>query len=322
LPIVLAVTASVDYVALQPRMYEASAKMLFYTTPTDVAPTGSPYSYATAAEQQAEVLIELLKTRSFVTAVGRRGPLADYLAAQTQPGGPMSLIRRVLHKVGLSFTPAPPQPDDLVVEQLSRGVQVTPLPPQIVSVSFAAPDGRVAAGTVQAIVDEFSDELVSVRRSQAQAVVTFFEQQLAAQDKEGLAADAAVSRYLDTHPQQRSPGALPDPTLTALRRTADATRQQYNNLQYELDQARLDLAALSQPAATDFRLVDAPTVPPRPASLSKDLLRALVGGLGGGLFLSLAGLLVLTAADGTLRRPEDVRSALGLPLVGTVPRLS
>ena len=313
-PVVLALVASIGTVLLQPRVYESSAKLLFYGSSMDVAPAGSPYSYLTAADQQAGVLRELITTRSFATSVGQRGPLADYLLQQPASSGGLSgLIHKFLGQGGSS-----PSVDDLVYSELNQKVSVVAAPPQLVSVTFQARDPAVAAGTVKAIIDQFSDEVLQSRKVQAQAVVDFFTTQLTEQDGQVAAADGAVTRYLAAHPSART---AQDPALIALQHTADLARQRYQSLSLQLDQARLDLAAQNQSGGAGFRLIDPASTPTQPLSLRVTALRSLLGGLAGGLIVAALALLVLTAADTSLRRPDDVTKALGLRLAGSIPRL-
>lgn len=315
-PIVLALAATIGITAALPRGYEASARIVVVGALVDVAPPGSPYGDLTPAEQEAGVLKSLLATRTFCVNVAHRGPLGSYLA----DGHGAGLLTRLKQLLGVSGRPpSAAAADDQAYSLLSQSVTVVATPPQVVTITFQVPDAQVAAGTVSAIVDEFSSETRAARRAQAEAVTTFLTKQVAEQDTVIANADAAVNQYLNAHPQQRAATAVTDVALDGLRHTADMARQQYQALLLQLDQARLDLAAQSQPGSPDFRVVDQPD--PQPASLAKALLRASLTGLAGGLLVSLAGLLLLTAVDTSLRRPEDVGATLGLRVAGTIPRV-
>jgi uncharacterized protein involved in exopolysaccharide biosynthesis len=112
--------------------------------------------------------------------------------------------------------------------------------------------------------------------------------------------------------------------LAALRQTDDLTRQRYEALRAKLDQANLNLQALQGPGGVNgapFRVIDRAAIPTGPVSRAKTLFAAGGGALGAGLGLAVLMLLVLTVADSSIRRPEEVERLLGLPFAGSIPRL-
>jgi uncharacterized protein involved in exopolysaccharide biosynthesis len=311
--LVLSVVVAVLMVMAQPRSSESSAK-IWLDAP--VLTSAGAQSTATTADQSAAVLKELLRTHAFSTKVGARGGLADALAATPDSsGGILSRAQRMLARFGFGRILSRPQPiDERVYDTLNKDVKVESDGPQVVTISFHAASAEVAQGTVQALLDQFSDEILSVRRAQSKTVVDFFAQQVKDQQAALSAADMTVSQYLAAHPQLRGT----DTTLLALQHAADLARQRYQTLVLELDQAKLDQTAQEQ-AGAGFRVIDPPGLA-LSGGLAKTVLRATVGGLAAGLMLTLFFLLALTAADTSLRRPEEVSGALGLRLVGTVPR--
>jgi uncharacterized protein involved in exopolysaccharide biosynthesis len=316
MPLFLALAISVSFALAQPRTYESSARIWFYGSNFILA----GQSNTGVADQQAAVLRELLDSRSFCAEIGRRGPLANYLEAAAAV--PSSFLNRLAAKFGLSGWSATSGPvDDSVYAILRRTVKVGASGPQVVAITFDAPSPEVATGTVQALVDQFSDEILANRRTQAQVVVDFFDQQVKAQADAVAAADASLRKYLAAHPLSRTSGPDADVTLIALQRTADQARRQYDQSLPELDQAKLDLAAQQQAGGAGFRLIDPPSLPGRPTRLLSVLLRPAVAGLSAGLFLAAISLLALTAADSSLRRADEARRALGLRLVGEIPRI-
>jgi uncharacterized protein involved in exopolysaccharide biosynthesis len=204
---------------------------------------------------------------------------------------------------------------------LTANATALPAGPQIVTLTFVTGDPTVAAGTVRAMIDQFSEELNGRRHAQLDAAIAFYQQRLKAQEAALASADAKVSQYLVDHPDQRLANAIPDVTLVGLKRSDDLARQDYENMLQKLDQARLDLAALTQPGAGAFRVIDEPNVPLRPLSLMKKFIFAAGAGTAAGLAVSLLGLLLLTLADTSLRRPQEIEELLGLRLVGTIPKL-
>jgi uncharacterized protein involved in exopolysaccharide biosynthesis len=88
----------------------------------------------------------------------------------------------------------------------------------------------------------------------------------------------------------------------------------------KLSDARLQLAAQDQPAASGFRLLDSPVVPDQPKGFRKAALFAGLGGLTVGLTIMLAALMVLTWTDETSRARRELETMFGRRVVGSVPR--
>lgn len=318
-PVVIALVASIGLAVTRPRTYEATAQLWFDPlTSSQAALTG----YVSPAEQAQGELRELLKTRSFCSLIGRNGPLASALLAGQGPNDPVAAITNFLRGVPSSAATSNPQAlDDLLFETINRYTTLTVSGPQVVAISFDYSDPTVAAGTAQTMVDQFSDQLLGIRRSVAQASVDFYTGQLQTQQTEVAAADEAVRAYLVAHPDQRVPGALEDTQLVQLRRADDLARAHTQDLVQRLDTAKLDIAAAKQPGAAGFRVIDSPIVPYRSKGFVKSAALAAGGGLVAGLFLMLVGLLLLTAADDSVHRAQDVPEDLSRRVVGSVPRV-
>ena len=312
MPLLLAGAMSIGISLAQPRSFESSARIWFYGS--SLSPNAAQPGVS-VADRQAAVFYELLGSRAFDLKVGQRGPLTAYVAATN---GPRSLLSRGLAKLGLSsLAGQPPSVDDQVSTILSKRVAVVPGGPEVVAITFRAADPEVAKGTVQALVDQFSDEVLANRKTEAQTVVDFFEQQVKDQAAAVASAGADLSKYVAAHPR----AAGTDVTLIALQHTADAAKQRYDESLLQLGQAKLDLAAQSQAGGSGFRVIDPPTTPSQPLSRLPDLLRAGMGGLLAGLLVAACGLIALTAADSSVRRAAEIRQALGLRVVGEIPLL-
>jgi uncharacterized protein involved in exopolysaccharide biosynthesis len=318
--LILIVTAGI--IVIRPPAYQSTAR-LWVDRQTALPQTNATVDnpYLTPAQNETAALQELLSTQYFCVKVGRRGPLAQYLA--THPSS-----SNLLSKLGAMFTSSsdarPATPSALngsVYDVLSKGVLVFPTGPQVVEVTFTYGNPQVAAGTVQAVVDQFLDEVLATRRAQQDTGVNFYKQQVQQAQNDLATADGHVNAYLNQHPELRSTSAVPDTKLIQLQRDDDLARQRYEGLLDKLDQAQISAASVSAPGASGYRVLDAAQVPSGSTLSKTALVQALGLGLGLGLLVLVAGLVVLTVSDTTLRRPEDVEQALGLRLVGSVPRV-
>src|SRR5216683_2540489 len=131
-PLILALAASLGFVLIQPRTYEATANIRF-EQPTSEAANAA---YVSPADQGVAQFRELLKTRSFSGKVGRRGPLADDLVATNAAASdPVSWILTKFSGSGGRSLDDPNVVDDLLVDTLNKKTTVVSSGPQIVSIS-------------------------------------------------------------------------------------------------------------------------------------------------------------------------------------------
>lgn len=314
LPIVLCLIASLSFVAMQPRTYESTGGMWFQsnTIAGDINrssqdPTPTPAAAAT------NVFHELIDTRAFCLKVASRGPLASYLsdprhATQDPLSQASGLVSRVTGKSSSSAQPNRQTLDDSMVYILQHNVTVTASGPHIVRLRMTFPDGNVAAGTLRALLAQFSDEVLTTLRSQ-QALT---KSQLDSRQRELQDAEGAVSRYTAGHPELRTTGAPPDAVLEQLQQAANQARQRYSDAATQYDQMRV------QGDTSNFRIIDNPAPPSKPVSWLNSLLFAAVGGGVAGLLLSTVALLLMVLGDRTVANEAELES-LGVKSVGSVP---
>lgn len=320
--VAVALLLSMAFVVVQPRTYEATGRMWFQST--NIAGDTTPANtYLAPADVATGVFLELLNTRTFCLAVGKRGPLAAYLS---QPGhmpapDPLTAVSSVVERArgGGSDTSQQQVLDDAVQNVLQKRVRVVATGPQIVTVTFDYTDGRVAAGTLSAILDQFSDQVLTAQRVQNQQQLSFYDQQVVNQQKQVTDADAAVARYLTQHPELRVAQPPPDATFSGLQEVANQAHQHYGELLQQQDTARIQQSNLSQGTSSQFRVIDPPLLPHRPVSLLKTVLFAAAGGLGVGFLVALVALVVVVYTSHTVTTPGEVERSLSLKVVGSIP---
>jgi uncharacterized protein involved in exopolysaccharide biosynthesis len=306
----------------QPRMYESTAQL--WVDRTSIREIRPDNAFFSPADTQTGVFAELLTTRAFCVKVGHRGPLADYLMQRHQIAG-YDPLQPELGSLGWlggrfgSLSPTPEREDDAIFQTITKGARVSASGAEIVAITFGYPDPGVVSGTLQALVDQFLEEVQGNRKAQARAAVDFYQQRANEQEPLLAAADARIDRYLADHPQQVS--GTPDATLSQLRRDDDLIRRRYESFLQKLDDASLTVAEADLAAPNGFRLIDAPRTPTQPLGrfANKTVLALIAGGVGLGMFVSAIGLVLLYLADHSLRRPDDVEPALGLHVVASAP---
>lgn len=321
-PLVICALISLGFVTVQPGVFAATAKiwvdrpLLAATTPSNI--------YQTPADEQAAVLEELIKTRSFCILAAARGTLPGDLQ-QENSAAAHEPINRALSllpgQTSRSATLNQERLDDLVFQTISHGTTVLASGPNIVAVTFQYGHAGVAAATARGIIDQYVDEVLGGQRSDAKAAVDFYAAQLKSARTDLAGADTKVLNYLDAHPEQRLPTAIPDASLSQLKLDDDQARQRYQTLQSKLDQAELSAAIAQETTPNGFRLIDAPLTPNAPVSRVKLYLQGGGAGLGAGLMLSVLCLIALTLLDTSIRSAQDVETNIRYRLVGVVPRI-
>ena len=320
-PVALVLLISVSVVYLQPRAYDATAKLwvdkdLLGTTAVDT-------SFSAPADTQVAVLQELLKTRSFAVKVAARGPLVAALMSRRTAAAndPVSQLSNAVQGKSTSSGPlTQEQQDDLVFATITAAAKADSSGPNIVTVTYRDADPDVAAAVAQGIVDQFIVELLSNQRAQASTAADFYTGQVKTAGVDLTAKDAAVYDYLTAHPEQQMATAIPDLTVSQLRRDDDLARTRYESLLAKLDSANLQAQLANDPTPSGLRVIDPALSPRKPVSRTTQLLEAGGAGLISGLGLMLLCLVVLTLADTSLRHAAEVEIMTGLTVAGDIPR--
>jgi len=323
-PVCLVLVAAAGVTALQPRTYTSTARIwVDRQTALGTSTSSDNNPYVDISVQESNTLAELIRTRSFCSQVGRRSHLSDSIASRPITPG---LTSRILAKVGLApatpaHLPSPAQVDDSVYTLVNANATAVPSGANIIDVSFTYSDPQLAANAAQALVDQFISEIQANGRAQAQAAADFYGSQAKQALADQTATSAKVYDYLAAHPELRPDNAVPDAKLIQLRADDTAARARYESIRSKLDQASINLAGYDAAGASGFRVLDPAQFPSSSTVNRKLLVQVLGGGLALGLLIFLVGLIALTLADTTLRRPEEVEPALGLRVVASAPRL-
>jgi uncharacterized protein involved in exopolysaccharide biosynthesis len=273
-----------------PARYEASATLWLDTPPPDNSSVTHPDpAQTTQAAQAQSLLYELLRTNHFRLRVAGRGPLEQYLRSNPPAGwSPTALLRKLRRQ---------PAFDRQIEEALAGHVATMPEGPQILTIKFQSEDPDVAAGSLQALVDEFQAERASLTALRARGSVAYFEQQL---ESARLSEQAIIDQTAEYRRQHPSAGST-DPMLSALREAQQAAAAAVVDATNALHRASVTVANPSVDPST-LRVLDAPTVPPGPIRGRKALVLAVVGGLFAGAVVAFAGAFAIASWPG--RRDE------------------
>lgn len=310
-PLLAALVCTAGFVLIQPASYQSSATLWA---------SGGGVGTQSAAQAQADIVNQFLKTNSFASDVAQNGPLGAYL--NTHPSAvPGAGIRSQIEGVfGIGGSGQKASADG-IRQYLDAHVTMTQLGPSELIVTVSAPSPDLAKGTALALITQLTSSEVAARTASLQAQLALYESQLQDQAK-ALSDDlAAVKAYLAAHPNlaSNSTAASTDAQLAVLQDGATVARQTYVALLAQIDKTRSDLALAEQPNLAPFRVVDSPQTPATQTLFGRQQLIAIAAGLLAGVLLVGGVGALLVRLDTTVHSPEEVQAMVGLPVIGSTP---
>src|SRR5262249_2892503 len=139
----------------------------------------------TGADSQANALSELLQTRAFALSVAREANLASTLDQGTRSDSQ----RR----------------DDALFLEISQHVPVQAQGNNLIEISYASRNPKVAQQVVAAVIHNYSQRIQSLFIVQAQNLLNTYQAQLAQAKKDVQAAAVAEANYLAANPNLTNP---------------------------------------------------------------------------------------------------------------------
>jgi uncharacterized protein involved in exopolysaccharide biosynthesis len=303
LPVVLGVVVALWSVAGAPASFSSQAS-LWVDNPGSVGSSLGNVSEAVVppAQQEQQVLAELLATREFALSVGHGSLLGKWVGAHPVSGwGPVQLIERLS---------APGSVDERIMAALSSGsVKATVAGPQVLGVSYSSPSAAVARSTLSAIVAQLEQAGPRFAAVHSEAAVSYYRGQMQAAREALSAARAQLAAYLATH---RGAGTS-DPTASSLQQAVAAAAGQLQQANNNLSQAAASTSGHGGGSAVE--VIDSPTPAVRTSSNKKRLL-AVLGGLFAGALIALLGAIALTPSAPD--QAQEDRRKLALAFNGSV----
>jgi len=280
LPIIFAVVAAGAYGVKLPHTYTSTSTLFCDAALSDPSTLlePTPVGDTTPCQDKAGILTELLTTQSFNNNVAKR----------------------VTHSN---------QVDALFADALAKTISVAVPGPNVLRVSAKSAEPSVAVATASAAVAEFSAEIDAVLQQRGEAQAKSDQSLYNTTGTELTQAQAALNAYLQTNP-----GAT-DTQATQLQNALALAQQAHTQAETSYNQAVLSEASGSDPTA--FHVIDPPSAPVAGAT-KKQLILVGMGGLIGGLVVTILILVLVMATDRTVRDEKDLEPELDV--VGTIPQ--
>jgi capsular polysaccharide biosynthesis protein len=283
--VILPIAAALSYLNVKTEYFSSSTLWAEDSVFLDSVVSNNPYS--TPAQNRANDLNELLSTDSFRSGVAERADMPD---------GPASW------------------------REISDGTFAYASGRHLVVVGKKSSDPARAQLIVNALVDEFREQYSENTRQTAENARPIFEERRLADQ---VALDKANEEYA-AHIQSRGVNAsVTDPRALELQSTVARAQSALNDTVRQLREIELLTASTEAALQRTVRIVDEPTLPTEPLTVSK---RALVGLPAAGLLLALSIAAALYAfllkTDNNIRVADDLSALPGLLLLGTIPDAS
>jgi uncharacterized protein involved in exopolysaccharide biosynthesis len=283
MPIVFCAIMALWVVAGSPKQYESGASLWVdhaAPAPSSLTQTDS-FVQTTPADQELQIINELLTTRDFRLAVAQRGPLGRYLSSNPSAGwGPGVLLS--------SLRGASPLDQQVLAELGPKRLTLEAKGPQVLHIAYQSGSPTVAAGTVKALVEEVNARLATFAAQRSRTTITVAQGAVAAASKSVVQARQRIDAYRAGNPGANSG----DAQFVALLKAERAAARDLNGTTARLNEVSSGKAAAA--AATSFTLIDAPRAPIAPVSGKKSLVMAIFGGLFAGGLISALILITLT----------------------------
>jgi len=247
----------------------------------------------TAASQQADLLNQLLQTRSFLRDVVRQTSLRTALAAAPDETKFLGGIQKSFH-----------------VQTHGNN---------LLTVSFAAHDAPLGPEMVNAVLAVRADRVAEASTTFTTITNTLYQKQFQVAQAQAVDAQRALDEFNGSHP-----GALSDieeHLKAQLRLALDYAQIRLGDLRGRIDQAALAPAILSV-SGMEFQVVDQPRVEISPRGGTRPA--AMIGAVAIAAGFALAALLVVigTLLPAHVAGPADVSRLAPARLFAAVPRVA
>jgi uncharacterized protein involved in exopolysaccharide biosynthesis len=239
----------------------------------------------TAASQQAEVLKQLLLTKSFLIDVVTRTRLRQ------------------------AYEAAPNR--NRYLDQIAKRFRVETMGTSLVRVSFAWRDPESPAELVNAALVVRAERLSQARAASSAALGTLYQRQIELAESQVAEAQKALDDFNATH---KPPLSESDQHRQAqLRLSADFAAVHVSELRSQLERAAIAPAVL-EVSGLEFQVVDEPRVATEPGGGERPALMIAFVAMAAGVALAMLLTLVVTIVRGRRYVAEDTRAVPARPL--------
>lgn len=294
----IVVLSLVGYAAIRstPKTAQATAKLWIDPSASNL---GASYNqYQTLAQNEQDVLTQLLQISSFDWAVARGS----------------TLYMQMLSKYA--------SPGDHLTADLQRNVQFTPAGNNLLYVSYTYANKNLQLGVqvVQSVLSAALNQTQLLNQQQTASSISYYKQQLQLAQQQMRQSAQALARYMAAHgiASTELNAQMPvDPTLAGLYQQVQADQTSASGIQQRIAALQLQNTGSSAAIQSGVRIADPPSiiiVSSKKKELMNLAIYVVIGLLLGGGFV-----VVKTLLDRSLRYADEIPELLGLRVLAVLP---
>ena len=231
--LVFGVVSAALYLAKQG--YGASATV-WVEQPIYFADTGMTKNwnpYMTPADNQANILQELLRTRQFALNVAN--------------GAQIPMPNEVV--------------ENRVLDDLQKGMRIESQGTHLIKISYSAEKPTYCKVLVEQVIMLFTEQLNASRAEQADVALELYKKQKDTYEAQMQKSRDALSRYIQANPESVTAGSAPNPQLVALQQQYESDRSSYEEVTQKIERVTIDATTAGKLSEQFFRMIDAPSDP-------------------------------------------------------------
>lgn len=284
--------AAVAGAILLSKPYQTTARIWVDRAPVTNVVSQQTYYSQTPAQEQGDMLYQLLQTDSFMTAVLKQTSGATRLTGD-------------------------PQHDASVVGGIRSEMSYAVLGPNTIMITLKGGDPALSQQIVQGTIDQFRAWLLQSQTEQETTEITYYRQQVNSLRDQVASAQQQLDAFTKANPnvQQGSPAYL---TLQRLNTNLDSARNLEMTAEDNLSRAQLVSSLTSSSEVAQFRVLDSPGT----TTSTRSRLKYLGLGLGAVFGIVVAFIALVTWQDKSIRSIEEMGEVTDLPVLAVLPHLS
>jgi uncharacterized protein involved in exopolysaccharide biosynthesis len=253
---------------------------------------GENFGFETPATSTAKTINALMGTGNFITSIAKSAGVTGALSR-----------------------------GELTADEIRTSISITPDGDNLVKVIASTNNPALSARLAQGTMDTFMQYIVSGDVAESRAAQQFFDDQLAAYQKQLEQAQSALRDYAANHPggpQDLRP--LDEQVeIERLKSAVQQAQETYSTAQGKSDEARLATEQSVRDVSQQLRIIDAPEVPGGPQPRLKKAVFTVGLFMFVGLFISFGAVVLASVIDRSLRSADDVEKLIGLSVLAVVP---
>lgn len=255
----------------------------------------SAYQQETPAQQEVDMLSQLIQTDDFMTSVAKGTSLSKQLTGV-------------------------PDHDRAILTKLRQDISYEVVGSNTISIQFTGPNPILCQQVVQNTVKNLGNWMLQSQLQQSSTQMQYYKRQTTIYKAQMDNARQQINQFVGRFGAPKE-GTAQYLQLQQLWGNYESAQGLYNTAQGNLNQVSIVDNLSRHNQSTDFRVLDQAKVPQKPYMSLKKVLMYLMMGVGASLGLVIVVVLMLTWMDKTIRTVDDISRISDVPVLAVIPNL-